>query len=307
MTIALAATVAVAATAVVSGFGMVGSSAEERDANGRLDVVASFYPLEYLAKTIGGSHVQVTDLTAPGVEPHDLELSPKQVAAVGEADLVLQLKGFQPAVDAAVKQAAPAHVTDAAALSPLVEHSGTGEDGHDHGGADAPDPHIWLDPSRYAAVAEGVGARLATADPAHAAAYRANTEALTAKLKALDADFRTGLKNCAGKDFLTSHAAFGYLADAYGLHQISVSGIDPEAEPSAARLAEVKREAREHGVSTVFTETLASPKLAETLAKELGLKTAVLDPLEGVGNGHDYFSVMHANLRALQDALGCTA
>ncbi|SEM15883.1 metal ABC transporter solute-binding protein, Zn/Mn family [Streptacidiphilus jiangxiensis] len=301
-TVALLAAGAVGVTApALTGTGR----AEERDADGKVQVVAAFYPLEYLARTIGGDHVDVTGLTAPGVEPHDLELSPKQVAAVGEADLVVHLKGFQPAVDTAVEQAAPGHVAEASHYSPLVEHTGAEEDdGHAHAHEGA-DPHLWLDPTRYALVADGVADQLTAADPAHGAEYRANAAALTGKLKTLDADYRAGLEHCTNQTFLTSHAAFGYLADAYGLHQLSVSGLDPEAEPSAARLAAIKQEATEHGVTTVFTETLASPKLAETLARELGLRTAVLDPIEGVSRDNDYFSVMRANLAALQDALGC--
>ncbi|WP_370109838.1 metal ABC transporter solute-binding protein, Zn/Mn family [Streptacidiphilus sp. MAP12-33] len=304
LAVALLAAAAVGTTALAL---TTNGSADERDADGKVQVVASFYPLAYLAGTIGGDHVDVTGLTAPGVEPHDLELTPKQVGAVGAADLVVYLKGFQPAVDTAVAQAHPAHVAEAGAYSPPVEHADSAEEGHDghdhaHEGAD---PHLWLDPTRYALVANGVADQLAATDPAHAADYRANAAALTGKLKSLDADYRTGLAGCARHDVLTSHAAFGYLAGAYGLHQLSVSGLDPEAEPSAARLAAIKQEAREHGVTTVFTETLASPRLAETLARELGLKTAVLDPIEGVTHGNDYFSVMRANLTALQDALGC--
>ena len=303
--LALTTVTAVAATGI--GFAAVHSSADERDSDGRLSVVASFYPMEYLAERIGGSRVDLTELTAPGVEPHDLELTPKQVAQVGAADVVLHLKGLQPAVDTAVDRAEPAHAVDAASYAPLEQH-GAEQDGAEQDGAEHDaDPHIWLDPERYAEVAQGVGDSLAAADPAHASHYRANTAAVVADLTALDREFSTGLAGCPSTDFLTSHSAFGYLADAYGLRQLSVSGLDPETEPSAARLAEVKTEARQHGITTVFTEPLAGTRLADTLADELGLRTATLDPLESAPAEGDYLSAMRANLSALRNALGCTS
>ncbi|PYC68033.1 zinc ABC transporter substrate-binding protein [Streptomyces tateyamensis] len=287
-----------------------GGSSSATSAGGKVDVVAAFYPLQYLAEQIGGDHVKVTDLTAPGTEPHDLELTAKQVAAVQGAGAVLYLKGLQPTVDKAVAQAAGKHVVDAAALSPLVDHHlDEGTDASGQGAAHAGDPHIWLDPTRYAAVAKGVGAELAKADPAHAADYQRNTDALVAKLATLDQDFATGLKSCTGKSFVTSHAAFGYLADHYGLQQIAINGVDPESEPTPARLAQIQQSAKANGVTTIFFETLVSPKLADSVAKDLNLKTAVLDPLEGVKDekADDYFTVMQRNLTNLQAALGCTA
>ncbi|MFG2821205.1 metal ABC transporter substrate-binding protein [Kitasatospora sp. NPDC048365] len=308
--------IALAVTALVSALTLsaCGGSSSAKDGSGKLAVVASFYPMEFLAEQIGGEHVKVTDLTAAGVEPHDLELTAKQVGAVTKAGAVLYLKGLQPSVDKAVAQSHSQHVVDAAAVSPLVDHhldEGTeehgGEAGHEHADA-AGDPHIWLDPTRYAAVAKSVGAEFAKADPAHAADYQQNTDALVTKLAALDKEFQDGLKNTGTKAFVTSHAAFGYLADHYGLEQVAINGVDPEAEPTPARLAAIQQAAKEHGVTTVFFETLVSPKLAETVAKDLGLKTAVLDPLEGVKDPakDDYFSVMKQNLTNLRSALAAT-
>ncbi|GAA1155147.1 zinc transport system substrate-binding protein [Kitasatospora gansuensis] len=305
--IALTATAAVGALLLTA----CGGSSSAKGTDGKLDVVASFYPMEYLAQQIGGEHVKVTGLTKAGVEPHDLELTAKQVAQVKGADAVVYLKGLQPAVDKAVAQTDSKHVIDATAASPLVDHhldEGHAEgDGHEHEGA-AGDPHIWLDPNRYATVAKSVGAELAKADPAHAADYQKNTDQTVADLAALDQEFKTGLKDAKGKSFVTSHAAFGYLADAYGINQIAINGVDPEAEPTPAKLAEVQQAAKQHGVTTIFFETLVSPKLAETVAKDLGLKTAVLDPLEGVKDPakETYFSVMRQNLHNLQTAFGIT-
>ncbi|MDT0542215.1 metal ABC transporter substrate-binding protein [Streptomyces lonegramiae] len=287
--------------------------------DGKLDVVASFYPMQFLAERIGGGHVHVSSLTKPGTEPHDLDISARQTADLSKAGLVVYLKGLQPAVDAAVKQAEPKHVAEASSYTSLEDH-GTevagdehghdehGEGEHGHSGEDAgSDPHIWLDPVRYAQVAEGVGKALEKADPDHAAAYKKNTAALVKQLGALNDDFRTGLKNRASDTFITTHAAFGYLAERYGLRQEAISGIDPESEPSPARVKDLHEITKKDKVGTVFFETLVSDKTAKTLAGDLGLRTDVLDPIEGISGkskGRDYFEVMHANLKALEKALG---
>ncbi|MBO1418205.1 metal ABC transporter substrate-binding protein [Streptomyces sp. FH025] len=308
-------TTALAATALTASLALTacGGSSSAKGTDGKLNVVASFYPMEFLAQQIGKDHVTVTDLTAPGVEPHDLELTAKQVAAVQKADAIVYLKGLQPTVDQAVDQSSSKHKVDATAASPLVDHhldEGT-EDGHDahQGKGPAGDPHIWLDPTRYAAIAKSVGDEFAKADPAHAEDYRKNTDDLVTRLTALDQDFRAGLKDAKTKTFVTSHAAFGYLADHYGLDQVAINGVDPESEPTPARLAEVQKAAKDNGATTIFFETLVSPKLADTVAKDLGLKTAVLDPLEGVKDPSkdDYFSIMKQNLANLQAALGTPA
>lgn len=285
--------------------------------DGKLDVVASFYPMQFLAQRIGGNHVHVSTLTKPGVEPHDLEISPRQTAQLSEAGLVVYLKGLQPSVDRAIGQAKPQHVADAASYTTLEDH-GTeveGEEGHGHGheahkaheGDAATDPHIWLDPVRYAQVAEGVGKALQKADPDHAAAYKKNTAALVKQLGALDDDFKSGLKGRSTDTFITTHAAFGYLSERYGLRQEAISGLDPESEPSPARMRGLHTTAKKDKVNTVFFETLVSDKTAKTLAGDLHLKTDVLDPIEGIGDkskGRDYFEVMRSNLTALRKALG---
>ncbi|MEU7112121.1 metal ABC transporter substrate-binding protein [Streptomyces sp. NPDC046182] len=298
-----------------------GTSDAADKANGKLSVVASFYPMQYLAEQIGGAHVSVETLTAPGVEPHDLELKPRQIGSLGDADYILYLKGVQPAVDEAIKQAGVKHTVDAATLTKLEAHGTEGghdhgaeehgheEEGHDHGHESeaGTDPHIWLDPVKYAEVAKGVGASLEKADPDHAADYKKNTDALVKKLGDLDTAFETGLKNTTTKTFITTHSAFGYLAERYGLDQEGITGLDPESEPSPARVQELQSTAKQEKVSTVFFETLASDKTAKTLAKDTGLKTDVLDPLEGItdrSKGDDYIEVMQSNLTALKKALG---
>ncbi|HSA48625.1 MAG TPA: metal ABC transporter substrate-binding protein [Yinghuangia sp.] len=298
--------------------------AGDTSGSGPVDVVAAFYPLKFVTEQVGGPEVTITNLTKAGGEPHDLELTAKQVAAISDSDLVVYLKGFQPAVDDAVAQNKPAHVVDAAVLSPLEEHGteveGEGEehgpeegvehsedDGHNHSVADGGDPHLWLDPTRLAAVATGVGETLAAADPAHAQDYRNRAAELKGRLDVLDQEFKTGLASCQRKEIVTSHAAFGYLAERYGLHEIAVNGVNPKSEPSPARIAELQQLVKDTGVTTIFFETLATPKIAETLARDTGVSTAVLDPIEGIEDEAkaDYFSVMRANLDALRKALGC--
>ncbi|GAA3371354.1 zinc ABC transporter substrate-binding protein [Streptomyces sannanensis] len=310
-TVTVAGAVALGLTAV-TGCSSSDVAADKKN-GGKLGVVASFYPMQYLAEEIGGDHVTVTGLTQPGVEPHDLELSPRQAAQLGEADFILYLKGVQPAVDKAIEQAGVKNTVDAATLTEL-EHHGTevnhdhGHGGEDHkGGESGGDPHIWLDPVKYAEVAKGVGKAMEKADPSHAADYKKNTDELVKKLDALDTEYVNGLKNTTTRTFITTHSAFGYLAERYGLDQEGIAGLDPESEPSPARIKELQDIARKEKVPTVFFETLASDKTAKTLAEDAHLKTAVLDPIEGItdkSKGDDYIEVMESNLAALQQALG---
>lgn len=277
----------------------------------RLQVTAAFYPLQWATEKVGGEHVEVGSLTKPGAEPHDLELTPKDVGRLASADLVVYLAGFQPAVDDAVATEAKDAALDVSADADL-DLTAT-EDGHDHAGehadhATGKDPHFWLDPVRFEKVATGIGERLATVDPQHAADYRANAAALVSELGALDAEFTKGLATCRSKELVTGHAAFGYLAQRYGLSQEGIAGLTPDAEPDAATLRDLAAHVREHGVTTVYAETLVSPALAETLARETGARVAVLDPLEGIteaSKGSDYREVMRSNLETLRQGQQC--
>jgi len=301
----------VLALSACSSPGSGGSGGGSGDGDG-IAVLASFYPLQYVAEQVGGDLVQVDTLTPPGAEPHDLELSPAQVDEVGRADLVVYLSEFQAAVDDAVDANPPAHAVDAAQDTELhaAEHGEDGEeehaedDGHDHGTLD---PHFWLDPTRLPAVADDVAAQLAEIDPDHADEFQANAEAFAQQMADLDAVYEAGLASCESRTIVTTHEAFSYLAERYDLEQVGISGVDPEGEPSPARLAEVGKVVQAEGVSTIFFETLASPKVAETLADELGVDTAVLDPLEGLTDDtQDYVSVAQANLETLRTALSCS-
>jgi zinc transport system substrate-binding protein len=271
-------------------------------------VVAAFYPYAYVAQRVVGNHADVSNLTAPGVEPHDLELTPRQVADLSQADLVIYEQGFQPAVDEAIDQNATGTTLDVTDVVPLQDTGAPSEPGAE--GADLPgDPHLWLDPTRLEAVAREVAAQMADVDPKHAAAYRTNAAALIRDLNKLDADFKAGLAHCQRTEFVSSHAAFGYLARRYGLTMIPIAGLSPDVEPSPARIAEIQDLITSHGITTVFSEVLGSKQYAETLANDLGVTAAVLDPIEGLPDesSHDtYLSLMRKNLAALREANDCS-
>jgi zinc transport system substrate-binding protein len=287
--------------------------------DGSLDVVAAFYPLQYVAQRVAGGDADVADLTRPGQEPHDLELSPKQTADVALADLVVYEKGLQASVDAAVRQSSAATVDAAAAagLEPMDhdghddQHHGAGEtadeesaQAHDHGDLD---PHFWQDPLKLAKVADAVAERLSTLDPAHASTYRSNAEAVETDLTALDQEYTAGLAHCERDTIVVSHNAFGYLGR-YGLYIEPIAGLSPDAEPTPADLGRLQHLIESDGITTVFGERLVPAELSETLAKDMGVRTAVLDPIEGLTDetSHDdYLSLMRSNLRALEEANGC--
>jgi zinc transport system substrate-binding protein len=301
--------------AVAGAAGLAGCAADS-PADGRLAVVVGFYPLQFVAEQVGGDRVSVTNLAQPGAEPHDLELSPQQMAAVADAGLVLYLRGFQPELDEAVALEASDAAVEVSTVVELITDGAaqthdeeTGEHAeapaeHEDGGHD---PHFWLDPTRLATVTTVVGQRLADLDPAGAAHYRAAADALTATLADLDRQYAQSLAQCQRREIVVSHAAFGYLTQRYDLEQIGISGLSPDVEPTPQRLAEVTAAARHHGATTIFFETLVSPRVAEAIADEVGARTAVLDPLEGLpaGSPDDYLSVMRTNLDALTTALDC--
>ena len=274
---------------------------------GRVDVAVGFYPYEFVASRVGGDDVDVLNLTEPGAEPHDLELTPRQVAGVGEADLVVYSKGFQPAVDEAVQQQAGDRALDVLTTVELregAEHQGEQDGAHEQEGGS--DPHVWLDPVRLATIADAVADELAERAPDRAEGFRARAAALRAELDALDGEMKAGLGSCERTQVVTSHDAFGYLTEAYGLEQVPVIGLSPDADPSPKRLREIAELARASGVTTVFFEELVSPKVAQALAREVGAKATVLSPLEGPPEDGDYLSAMRANLSTLRTALGCS-
>lgn len=277
---------------------------------GTLRVVAAFYPLQYAAQRVAGDRAQVTGLTPPGVEPHDLELTPSQVAAIRDADLVIYLPGFQPAVDEAVKAEAGDRALDASAgltLLPATEAEAK-EAAADGAPVPTSDPHVWLNPLNLAAIGSTVNERLAALAPDARESFSSGLRGLTDDMKALDSRWSSGTATCASRDLVVSHSAFGYLADRYRFTQIGISGLVPDAEPAPATIADVTDFVRSNSVRTIYYETLVDPKVATVIAQETGAATAVLDPLEGVAEGSSdtYITVMDRNLATVIAGQPCS-
>lgn len=287
---------------LLAGCGGAGGSAtaEHRAA-------AAFFPLQWVTERVAGSGWEVTGLTSPGAEPHDLELGIAQTAALDEADVVVYQHEFQPAVDEAVANVATGLTVDAAEVVHLREAGGgehAAEDEDDHGDQD---PHFWLDPLLMADLADAVADALTEADPAGASDYAARAAEVRTDLEELDAAYTEGLGTCERTTMVVTHEAFGYL-ERYGLHFEGIVGLTPDAEPTPAAIARLQELIAEQGITTVFSERLASTAMADALAADTGVTTAVLDPIEGPAEGEsgsDYVSLMEQNLVALQQAGGC--
>lgn len=327
--------VPIAGLAAAAALAACGSGSDDPAADGEINVLTAFYPLTFATEQVGGENVAVTNLTPAGQEPHDLELAPSDIAAIEEADYVVYLKGFIPELDAAVEEYAAdksldvltavetseydytqaieeeeEHAEEATTSAEATEDEHSEEEGHDHEEElEGVDPHVWLDPIRYGQIGTAIGNGLAAIDDANATEYAANAETFATDLEDLDSEFTDALAARTSDAIVTSHAAFGYLADRYGLTQIAISGLSPDQEPDSQHMAEVAEYVEANGVTTIFFETLVSPDIADTLAAETGAGTAVLNPLEGLteeqaDGGADYFTVMRENLTELQAALG---
>jgi zinc transport system substrate-binding protein len=284
--------------------GACGRAGGESGASEGPEVIAAFYPLEFVAAEVVGRQAIVTNLSPPGVEPHDLELAPGQVRSLAQADLVVYIGGgFQPAVEDVIDELSGIPTIDAIdTRGELIEADNEGHESEEG----AADPHVWLDPNRLAFLGHAVAREMAEIDGDHSDVYESNAEDLEDALDKLDEEYSTALENCARNELVVSHEAFGYLTDRYGLEQVGVSGIDPESEPSPGRVAEVAEFAKAHGVTTIFFEEQVAPDIARVIADEIGAGVEVLDPLEFKPEGEsDYFDVMRKNLDSISTALGC--
>ena len=326
-----AAALGTAIAMIITGCGSDGETAGGNGlspADTDLTIVTGVYPLEWLAQEIGGDTTAVVQLTEPGAEPHDLELSGRQIAETSEADIVFYVEGLQPAVDEAVAQEAEEASLDVADLVSLRpadggedDHEGEGEGDHehDHEGEDdhtheedhdhgPHDPHFWLDVDLMAETAQALAERMGEVHPEGADTYRQEAERVTGELAAIGEEYEEGLSSCEHREVVVGHTAFSYLTDHYDLEQIGVSGVDPETEPSPAQIAAIADVVNERDISTIFTEPLMPAETADTIAAETDARVEVLDPLEGVTDqspGDDYPSIMRGNLEALTTALGC--
>ncbi|MGH3544608.1 MAG: metal ABC transporter substrate-binding protein [Mycobacteriales bacterium] len=297
------------------------------DTDGRLDLVAGFYPMAYISEHVGAEFVDVTTLAPPNTEPHDLELTQKQLTRVADAELAVYLDGFQPSLDEAVSSHNKDRGFDAAAVAPLLdgytpatpvspatpatskpdrndpidtERNTLAEDGK------GKDPHVWLSPIRLADVVQGLAKRFSEIEPIDGKKFNRNAAKLRGRLQALDIEIAAGLENCQSRTIVVSHNAFGYFAERYNLQQIAITGLSPAVEPSQKRLAEVSRIAKLSNVNTVFTEPLVNPQAAETVAAQIGATTATLDPVAVKPSSGDYFDQMRANTQTLRTALRCS-
>jgi len=265
-------------------------SPDSTPTSGGLRVVAAFYPLQFAAQQVLGDAATVSVLTPPGAEPHDFELTPQQAGEVADADLVLYIPGFQPALDAALEGRSNAlDVTRTIAELPGPE-----------GGTD---PHVWLNPRNMSAIGAAIADRL-TSTPGVAT----RQQSFTAAMDALNAEWLAGTSSCEQPTLVVSHDAFAYLAAQYGFTQVGIAGLSPDAEPSPARIAEIAELVTQQGITTIYYETLVDPKVAQTIAAETGATTALLDPIEGIveGSSADYVSIMQTNLQTVRVGQSCS-
>jgi len=269
-------------------------------------VVASFYPLYFIAERVAGRYNDVIDLTPKGVEPHEYELTVRQVAEIDLARVGFYEHGVAPSIDQAMANDSPAHVLDVASVVDLAGPvTGSGVEST----SDDKDPHFWQDPTLMAEATRAFADTMAGADPAHASYYRNQGARLVQDLNRLDATYSRTLASCRIRTVVVSHDAFEYLARRYHVDVVPIAGLEPDAEPSLQRLHDLSNLIRDRGVTTVFFETLASPDLARSLAGDVGIESAVLDPIEGLTSTDPhatYLTLMRQNLAALAKAGECT-
>jgi zinc transport system substrate-binding protein len=273
--------------------------------SGKIQVATSFYPLYFFASQIGGDKANVINITPAGAEPHDYEPTPSDIAGIENSKLlILNGGGLEAWGNDIKKNIDTTHTLVVTAGEDLVNQNVL-EDGKN-----IVDPHVWLAPAFASAMADKISAGFIQIDGADKDYFQANTEKLKTELATLDSEYKQGLANCLSKDIVTSHAAFGYLATAFGLHQVPITGLSPDTEPSPKQLADITDFVKKNKVKYIFFESLVSPKLAETIAHETGAKTMVLDPIEGiipedVLKGNNYVTIMQSNLKNLETVLQC--
>lgn len=268
-------------------------------------VTTSFYPLYYFASEIGGDRASVINITPAGAEPHDYEPSAQDIARMGKSQLLILNGNGLEVWSGQIEQN-----LDPSRTIIITAGKGLATERVQEQGQDILDPHVWLDPKRAEQMVEKIADGFVRADPLNADFYHMNADNLKTRLEALDREYADGLRDCAEKNVVTSHAAFGYLAASYGFQQVSIAGLSPDAEPSSRVLTGITDFVRAHQIRYIFFEELVSPKFAETIAHETGAQTLVLNSLEGlskndIAQGKDYFTVMRSNLVHLQTALAC--
>jgi zinc transport system substrate-binding protein len=294
--------VLVAAVTLVAGL----TTACRGPRSGDHTVVTGFYPLYFIAERVAGRYNDVIDLTPPGVEPHEYELTVRQVAEIDLAKVGFYERGVAPSIDQAMENDSPDHALDVTSVVPLA--APVAGSGVEHT-SDDKDPHFWQDPTLMVEATRAFASTMAAADPAHAAYYRRQGVLLVRDLQRLDAAYARTLEVCRIDTLVVSHDAFEYLARRYGVDVVPIAGLEPDAEPSLQRVHDLENLIRDRDVTTVFFETLASPDLARSLANDLGITSAVLDPIEGLTSADPhatYLTLMRQNLAAIAKAGDCT-
>ena len=285
--------------AACADLSLVSPSAQTSSAHTKVQVVTSFYPLYEIAKQVGGDYVEIKNLVPAGAEPHDYELTPKDIASVYESQiLVVNGAGLEPWLDRVstdLKNQSKTVVVDESKLFPDLVKG---------------DPHLWMNPVQYSKEVDAFAQAISGVDPAHLDYYQTQAQRFQKQLADLDQQFKNGLQKCSLREFVTNHAAFGYLAKQYGLTMIAIAGLSPDAEPSVKTITDLIQLIKQKNIHYILTESLVSPKIADTIAAEAGAKTLVLNPLEGLtvdemAQGKNYISVMQENLKNLQIALEC--
>lgn len=282
-----------------------GNSYKPATKSNKIQVSASFYPLYFFSKEIGGIGADVKNVTPSGAEPHEYEPTAKDIAQIQESQmLVLNSEGFEPWGENIQKNISENIII-------VIAGEGLANRQMSQEGENIKDPHIWLNPILAKNMADKIAEGFIKIDSANKDYYQSNTDKLKLGLDDLDKKYKQGLGNCKQKNIITSHAAFSYLAAAYGLNQVAIAGLSPESEPSSKQLSKIVKFAEENNVKHIFFESLASPKLSETIAREIGAKTLVLNPIEGLNadelkEGKNYFTEMENNLKNLKIALECS-
>ncbi len=290
-----------AAILCVLGIGYIASHASTDRDTQKIQVVAAFFPLADFARSVGREYVQVTQIVPDGVEPHEYEPSPQDVAVLMSADILVVNGG---GVDAWAEKLIPdaeavgVAVVRMSDVVPFIERDGV------------IDPHAWLDMARAQEMVRVIAEALMIKDEAHATFYASTFQKVQQDLTTLDASFADTLSSCASRTIFVAHDAFSYWAFRYNVDVHAVSGVSPESEPSVQDLAQLIHDAKELGVTTILFESAASTALATTIAEEIGASVDVLSPLEGrtsaeIAAGDTYLTLMQKNLSALSRALSC--
>lgn len=302
-TIIMLAIVAMGAT-----FAYQAAGGDSHAGEGKLRVASSYYPLYDFTRNIGGGKVSVINMTPPGAEPHDYEPSPQELIAAHESDVfIYNGEQMEPWINSFLADHKGPTVEASHGIELIEAGSDEDHEGHDHGPAD---PHFWLDPVLAQQIVVNIRDGLSRADPENKDYYHSQAEDYRQKLIELDQSFADGVSSCTIDTAISSHGAFSYLAHRYGFHVESIAGIEPDDEPSPAKMAKITDAVKQNGIKYIFFESLVSPRLAQTIASETGVKTLVFDPIEGLSQadqdkGRDYISVQYDNLKNLKRALDC--